>query len=117
MIVRLPVAPGETMLISAEVDPERVAAIHGVIVDAVDAWAASHGGTCTPAEVSEALLCDLCQIVRAAPDELTKLELIDNALQFVMRNAGLEPFAVLSYRASKRAADAAMAAMPAEGTA
>lgn len=96
-----------TMLVLGDdVDPERVVAINTAIVDAV---AKVYGGDDVPkngCDLLEGVLANLCTIIRAAPDEATQAALVERALEFIMRNAGIPPAAVLSARLARRHDDA-----------
>lgn len=102
-----------TMTISTDVDADRVSALQAAVVDAVQAWHDNAGIARDVGPLFEALLCNLCDLIQAAPDDNMRCSLADHAFEFVLRNCGVEPMAVLAYRATKRM----MSDMPTAGTA
>lgn len=96
-----------TMLVLGDdVDADRVVAINTAIVDAV---AKVYGGDNVPKnahDLLEGILANLCTLLRAAPDEAASAALTERALEFIMRNAGIAPAAVLSARLARRHDDA-----------
>lgn len=91
------------MHIDASLDPERIGAIVGVIIDAVDGWSKANGGTSTADEVTEALCCNLCSIMQQAPNDVARAALANRAIEFIMRNCRVEPSVVLAFRVWRRA--------------
>ncbi|CAB4167845.1 hypothetical protein UFOVP860_56 [uncultured Caudovirales phage] len=65
----------------------------------------------------DAVLANLCTIIREAPGDAFKAALTERALEFIMRNSSVPPAAVLSARLARRHDDAVrLRAHPLAGT-
>ncbi|WP_020699580.1 hypothetical protein [Reyranella massiliensis] len=77
--------------ISADVDSGHVVELAAAIVDASDAWHDKTGKPKLAREISEALLCNVVDVLRGAPDGATRAVMAANAVNFIVRNCGVPP--------------------------
>ncbi len=77
--------------ISADIDSGHVVELAAAIVDASDAWHDKTGKPNLAREISEALLCNVVDVLRGAPDEATRAVMAAGAINFIMRNCGVPP--------------------------
>ena len=77
--------------ISADVDSEHVLDLAAAFVDASDAWHGEIGKPKPARETSEALLCNVVDVLHGAPDGATRAVMAANAVNFIVRNCGVPP--------------------------
>lgn len=77
--------------ISADIDSGHVVELAAAIVDAGDAWHAKTGKPKLAREISEALLCNVVDVLRGAPNDASRAVMAANAVNFIVRNCGVPP--------------------------
>lgn len=94
------------LTIDPDVDPAKVLALAGALVDATTKW--REANTCDDASVLlEALLCNVADILQGAPTELDRAKLANHCIAFVMRNCGADPKVVWAAHLASRGLEAA----------
>lgn len=90
--------------LNRDVEQERVKGLTDACIDAMDEWATKKGGgKFTSLEGIEAAAMNLCIMTQRAPDDVTTAELANRAIEFIVRNCGVDPAFLLAFRAVRRA--------------
>lgn len=84
-------APGIDITISDDIDADHVLALGAAFVDASEAWHDKSGKPRLAREISEALLCNVIDVLRGAPDDTSRAVMAAGAINFIMRNCGVPP--------------------------
>jgi len=105
------------MLIDSSLDAERVVAIQGAIVEAVDEWGLRNGCRIEAGELLTALLCDVCNVMRRALDDNRRAEMVSDAVDFIMKNAGASAPLVFATWLARHRDDGGLAGVATEGNA
>lgn len=83
--------PGVDITISVDIDSEHVLELGAAFVEASDAWHDKTGKPRLAREISEALLCNVVDVLRGAPDDASRAVMAAGAINFIMRNCGVPP--------------------------
>ena len=90
---------------NGDVDNTRVTSLCDAGIDAMDRWSDEKGGGAgySANEAIDALSMNICVVTQRSPDDATTAYLANRAIEFIMRNCGVDPAFLLAFRAVERA--------------